>query len=353
MKKYVISKNDSIKIKGIAISLMIIHHFFTFPEWHIIEYSKGISTFAKYMCEPTKICAAIFAFITGWAYALNKNVTLRKSVEKIIKFLLNYWVVYVCCLTIACIYCFYKPSPIDIVLELFGLKNPIMCFCWYVYFYIISILILIKLIKIWNKNIIWAIFTGIVLPVVICLILGKTIHNEIINSVLYNFEKWFPCISMGYIFNYYNIFGKIECFLKWDKISNKIKIVYIMMIFIVCGIGGFLANEFIFLYGTFSVFSFVKLFEFTTIKNLTYLNKILSCLGIASTNMWFIHSIFFSSITRERIQPLIYWPKSPFLIFIWGMVVLYLGACCFNVIINFIQQRVDKWFKIGYGKGEI
>ncbi len=295
MKNYSISKDNSTKIKGIAIMVMIIHHFFTFPEWYVVEYSKGIDSFAAYMCEPTKICAAIFAFITGWAYALNQDTTLRNSFKKIVKFLLNYWVIYIVCFAIAYTYCDYRPSFIEIVLEMLGFRSPLMCFCWYTYFYIISILLLIKIVKIWDKNIFLALFMGVILPVVGCFSLGKIINSEVIDTILYNFGKWFPCICMGYIFNRYNLFEKIKNVLQWDQKTDYLKVLYAIIIISICGIGGFFANDLIFLYSACTFFSFAELMKL--LRGKRYLNRLLMCLGTASANMWFIHSIFFTSVT--------------------------------------------------------
>lgn len=90
-----IKKDITNLLKGIAIILMITHHFFTFPNWYIevISYPSLIS-FSTYFCVPTKICVSIFAFLTGWSYAFNKNQNIKYSINKIVKFLINYWIIY-------------------------------------------------------------------------------------------------------------------------------------------------------------------------------------------------------------------------------------------------------------------
>ena len=67
-----LSKRDSDIIKGMAIVLMFVHHFFCFPTWYVdgISYPK-LTGFAEFFRFPTKICVSIFAFLTGYAYSKN------------------------------------------------------------------------------------------------------------------------------------------------------------------------------------------------------------------------------------------------------------------------------------------
>lgn len=68
-----LSKRDSDIIKGIAIVLMFIHHFFCFPAWYIegISYPQ-LAEFAEFFRFPTRICVSLFAFLTGYAYGERK-----------------------------------------------------------------------------------------------------------------------------------------------------------------------------------------------------------------------------------------------------------------------------------------
>lgn len=72
-EKYILSKDITNMIKGIAIILMMTHHFLGFPNWLIdgINYpnykilGEDLNVWIRYS---TKICVALFAFITGYAY---------------------------------------------------------------------------------------------------------------------------------------------------------------------------------------------------------------------------------------------------------------------------------------------
>ena len=67
----IFDKNMSIMIKGVAIILMLFHHFFGFPDW-IIEGNMFIGLGDNYNCVERKIglfgaiCVELFVFITGY-----------------------------------------------------------------------------------------------------------------------------------------------------------------------------------------------------------------------------------------------------------------------------------------------
>lgn len=79
-----ISRADTRLLKGVAIILMLVYHFFTFPEWYIsgIGYSYS-AILEKYLYGPTQWCVALFAFITGYTYYYNTNKSLFYSILKV------------------------------------------------------------------------------------------------------------------------------------------------------------------------------------------------------------------------------------------------------------------------------
>ena len=89
-EQYEISKETTAKIKGIAIILMIIHHFLAYPFWLIdgVNYPNvnilGENLNVWIECS-TKICVSIFAFITGYGYYLRNNQTIKYGIKKILK----------------------------------------------------------------------------------------------------------------------------------------------------------------------------------------------------------------------------------------------------------------------------
>lgn len=116
--KNMISKEQSYIIKGFAILLMLVHHFYTFPSWIITGggYEPNLR-FATLFNSPTKLCVCIFAFINGWTFAF-KNVSWKEALLKIKKLLFNYWCIAIPALIVAIIICGNSISPLTISKEL-------------------------------------------------------------------------------------------------------------------------------------------------------------------------------------------------------------------------------------------
>ena len=134
------------QLKGIAITLMIVHHFFGYPTWYIsgIAY-PGLEGIADTICVTSKTCVGIFAFITGWTYALHQDKSFKYSLKKIWRILVDYWVVYLLLLGIAAVISGVAPfrGGWNRILEMFAINlsgTSIMLFCWYIFFYLFLML---------------------------------------------------------------------------------------------------------------------------------------------------------------------------------------------------------------------
>ena len=70
-------------VKGIALVMMFIHHFFMFPSWWIdgISYPL-VAKVSSYLCTPTKLCVPVFCFLTGYFYFFNRHKTYAYSFRK-------------------------------------------------------------------------------------------------------------------------------------------------------------------------------------------------------------------------------------------------------------------------------
>ena len=78
-------------IKGFALILMFVHHFFCFPDRLVdgIEYSN-IDSFAYIFHDITNVCVFLFAFLTGYFYYFTKKKTFKYSVRKASDIYINY-----------------------------------------------------------------------------------------------------------------------------------------------------------------------------------------------------------------------------------------------------------------------
>lgn len=78
-------KKTTQMIKGIAILIMIAHHFIVIP-FSDLPY---LVTLFGYAC---KICVAIYAVLSGYGYFFTKEKTIRYGLKKIWGLLQIYWI---------------------------------------------------------------------------------------------------------------------------------------------------------------------------------------------------------------------------------------------------------------------
>lgn len=89
----VLTKNDTLALKGIAILLLLWHHMFFVSkdllfDWHDIGIKSAILS---------RVCVAIFVFLSG--YGLMVSSKINESLiafyrKRLFKLLLNYWYIW-------------------------------------------------------------------------------------------------------------------------------------------------------------------------------------------------------------------------------------------------------------------
>lgn len=326
-----ISKTESFTIKGIAILLMLIHHFFTFPQWIVAGRYSPNPELALIFSSPTKLCVCIFAFLNGYAFALGDR-TCQGAINKIKKIFVNYWCIAIPAILFAVFICNYELTKIEIVKELFGLSSAVMIFAWYVSFYCISIIIMTLIQKHLDKNIVGGLLFGIILPICVFYLLQNLALPKEIKTLFNNLKHWFPCIAVGYLAYKYNWIEKFGILTK--KLNREFVSIALILF---CFMGRYFVSGLDFIYCFLLVFAIVNLH----VDDKKIIGHFLQCCGKNSSNMWFLHCLYFATSTREFIQPLAYWAKYPILIYI--VAVIQLIIC--SKMITGIKQNVSK-FKI-------
>lgn len=355
-KKNYLTYNDTAFIKGIALIFMFIHHFFAYPSWYIegIRYPSLVNL-AEIFKHPFN-SVSLFAFLTGYTYYYTKKKDMKYSLKKILDIFIPYVLIYIVFLTIAISTKCYVFNIKDFLLELFALKRPIMRFCWYVIFYIITMLILPLVEKKLNKGVKYAVLYGIILPIIIGTALkGIFIKNEIILDIVNNFIRFFPSVIIGYISSRYELFYKIDDFLKKNI---KIKIVYILVLFILAA-GSFMGKYYFptlsigsidFINKTYAFYFnldmlYTPIFIYAIVNISRYICKkvlvVFESIGKYSLLMWFLHCIFFNCC-QEIFMPILYMPGNAFLVLIWGLLICYIAAFIFEIPIKKLTSLKNK-----------
>ena len=346
MKTHYMDKKTTLAIKGIMLVFMFIHHFFTIPSWYVEGISYPLlANLAPVFREPLRICVPVFAFLTGYNYAFNQNKTYRYSLRKITDLLFSYWIVYIPLLAIAILLGCYKFNLTAVALEMFAISTPVMCFCWYVSFYCMTMLLLPILAKLVTGSALRDAFVLLILPTIAFELYTAAVAGTPFAASLNKLMLWFPCVTAGYLVAQHSLFES------WfDKIlanfrSRIAKCLFLLIIALIAFFGRTVFPDFelcrltIFsgqsaalrinmdiLYAPLLVYSLVKLFRAAKPVFL----KPFIVIGESSMLMWFIHSIFFN-VANEKTQRILYWPRNPLLVLLFGLIICLLAARLVNL----------------------
>ena len=354
MQQY-FNRDTTTKIKGVALIIMFIHHFFTFPENWVDGISYPIlEVLAPYFCAPTKICVSIFAFLTGYFYYYSKKKNYKYSLKKIADILLPYWLVFFIFALCAKVLVSYNYTPVTILKEMFALELPTMYHCWYVHFYCIVMLFLpvyAKLLQYFEKHPFLS-FCMILTPKVLA-VLFAFVPNNYVKTILVPFFNEFPNVLAGYLFasfRWFDVFAKVSERIKCKVLKNTWgEMCVYFLLSIACIMSRWavptmeakkmipfpipdnlleIASAAIFVYSAAYMITYIKWH---------YLQIVLEQIGKYSMLMWFFHCIFFNNC-KEIFQPILYLPKVPILVLIWGLLLSYLGAVLLNPVVDRVKS---------------
>lgn len=335
-----IDRKTTNAIKGTALVLMFIHHFFTFPDWLIdgIDY-WWLGSFAEYFNAPTKLCVAIFAFLTGYFYYSSNKKTFRNSLKKATDLWLVYLLVFFVMLIPALYFNVYERSVVKFVAEAVTLYTPTMSFCWYVPFYMIVVLLLPFLSKISEKNSVLAVLLVVTVPFALCYV-HLIIRNGPL-AIFYNIIEdlsWLPCVLSGYLFAQYNLFDKMYDFCRSHKTFGYIIIQLLCML--LPFFSRYYTTKFDIFYAPMFIFGLVNLVNLVRRK---WLLSPLYTIGKYSLPMWLLHGAFFNTC-KEYTQWILYYPKNPILVLLWGLALCLFVSVIIMFPINLLVKIKNKLF---------
>lgn len=302
---YSISKEQAYIIKGIAILLMFVHHFFTFPDWIVPGSYEPNLTFAALFNLPTRLCVGLFAFLNGWTLAF-RPLTCKAAWNKIKKLFLGYWCIAIPAILFAAVICRYPFTVLSAIAELFGFNHAVMFFNWYVPFYAVSVLLVLGMQKMLSKNVCTGLIFGVILPIFVLTLVKKLPFSSDMKTLITELRHWFPCIAVGYMSYQNNWLGWLH---KITASRSRYAAAIGLMLF--CLAGRYFAAGFDFIYCALFVFAVTRIFT----QNTSIFARFLTLCGRHSANMWYLHCLYFSVATRAAVQHAAYFAKYPPLIF--------------------------------------
>lgn len=326
-------------IKGVMLILMYILHFFCFPSWYVGGSYPNLQWMECFQGH-FQICVAGFTFLTGYFYYYSQKGTFRYIVKKWVDIYVPYWCVFfvVLCIAVITQTCDYSLG--KFILELFGLKFTVMSFCWYVTYYLLMIPVLVFMVK-FLKNDIVLMGSGLILPMLAYYGLARFMPDSEAVSVLSKFQVYFPITLAGFLSSKNKWFEFFDGYLRNKRMKTIIAIAMVLIVFMEPSwLYGFSASGFLFSFirKIIRIFS-IPLFVYGIISILRIapekMRYPLELIGVNSAIMWFFHVLFFNC-SKEIFQPILYSPRNPVLVLIWGIIL----NLCIAIPINGISKRI-------------
>lgn len=355
-------KNTTNIIKGIALIFMFVLHFVANPMFlpKNVTYPLLLKH-QDFWITVFNMCVPVFAFLTGYFYYFCKTKTYKYSFKKISDILVTYWIVFIPFALIALIFVNYKYDLPSVISEMFGIETPTMIFCWYVFFYAVTMLVLPLITKIISKNIYIDLLIIFIVYPFIFEILFKLYPNIPYEweKLFVNLKAYFPSVLVGYIFANYSYFEKVDNFLaKFIKFKSlkicawfAVAILSPMFLYFCSGfsvtVNSISALENILpdfaislspVYIALFIYSIANLCKYFHCK---LIDKVLARGGKYSLLMWFTSCIFFGN-SSSIFKPILYLPKNPVLVVLWGLLLCFIISYPLNILvkkINFIKNK--------------
>lgn len=362
-EKSMFDKAMSLRLKGTAIVMMLMHHSFLWPEW-FNGYSVSLFPFSEHtiisLAELCKICVSIFAFISGYGlflnYRDNTESAQRWVAKRYIKTFSGFWFVWI----VSCILLEIKhhrfseiligediyKGIIYSVLNFLGLSNlfvtPTPDTRWWYMSAALLFIFLTPLVFRFQDEL------GMLLVGEILFIRVVFVQQD--NSVLLGMRAVYAFITpylLGCIFARYNLVDHWLTFGNRSLLSKVYKfLVELWIIIFLCKIYNHTSKELFWdlNYGILPTVIILFLVEY--ILRVPALRDILLFIGIHSANIYYTHS--FIIYYRPEI---IYRKHFVVTILIWMTISLALSIIIemakklirYDNIINHIQHEIVNW----------
>ena len=307
------TKETTQKIKGIAILIMILHHFLVY------DFGVSFPVCWKAIGGAAKICVGIYAVLSGYGYFFAKEKTLRYGLRKIWSLLQEYWISLFTIFIPCALWGGWKITPKRLLINLFALGDNLNWNAWYVHFFIFCMLAMPFLYRVFRFRPMVNIGIALLAPYAIeaFLIVFVPNYREILLlQVLFNCVLYFGCFLTGYLLAQYDVISKINVpwaigmILMAGAVLLRIMLRHLPVF-------GFNMDA---IYAALFVIGAASFFEKVDRKY----TGVFDVLGYYSTGMWFIHAIFFATYTKNYFQPIMTVVKWLPLMFVW-LVVMSLG----------------------------
>lgn len=300
-----ITPQDSLYIYGIAILMMVWHHFFGFPERFEgdLQYIGGSIEYIieLYLGYFGRLCIAMYAFISGYgmmAKSMQKNLEflddIKLSIKQILKFFVRYWIVLIIFVPIGFKLGVLKFKPEEFIKNFIGKSCSYNAEWWYVLYYV-KMLIMYPFVKLLMNKLNFIKESKCIVFVVV-LLLG------IINTVFKGNYTYYLCFLFGMLIYENRLYEKVSIKLCRDRFySIIISVICIIFSVIIRTISSFNIDAFLVVIYIFGCLQILK-----TMKNSKVIRRVLQFLGRYSIYIWLIHTFFLYYYFQSEFMQLKY-----------------------------------------------
>lgn len=319
-------KQTTQKIKGIAILIMIAHHFLMY------DFGTDFSNTWAGIGLNFKICVGIYAVLSGCGYFFAKEKTVKYGLEKSWRLLQEYWMTLFIIFIPCAIRGGWQVTPKNLLINLFALGPNLNWNAWYVHFFIFCMLVMPWVSKSFRfhpvMNVGLALCVPFVLEVGIHVIFPN--YQEItMLQVLFNCMLYFGVFLMGYLMAEYDIIRKMQ--FSWIRgLLLMIGAIGLRIILRHVNTFGFNTDA---IYAPIFVLGAAKFFEGIQGKY----TKVFDVLGKYSTGMWFFHAVFFAAYVKDYFQPVMTVVNPLPLMYVWLVILSFAGAVLFRKLLDGIK----------------
>ncbi len=331
-------------IKGIAIILMTMHHFWGFPDWLTNgNYYIGIrffgTTFESFLGVNGHICIAMFLFLTGYGmyYSFLKGNNFENVFRKIVKLLLEYWLVlFIFCIPISMLLGKFIFDWKNLLLNMFAYNTDYVVFGWYIRLFLQVMILLPFLKKLVGRNLLLSIGLTTIPFFIMGILAAMFMPYNMFTLGLHELFFWIPSVMIGYISAKFQLFRKVKLLFVQVKIHNIF--VYLALVILIPFIRIGLP------YPTYfdAVYSFIFIFASMSVLHMlknARMNRILHFLGENSLYIWLLQGLFFFNF--YPLQFIAYFPKVSVLVLIWVLILTSSLSVLIRKMLAFCKQLIS------------
>ena len=328
-----LSRDDSMALKGIAIVLMIMHHVLI--KDYYINPDTGLlnNHFILRLMVLGKVCVGLFMFVTAYGYAMKPSRDMRYSLSHVMRLLVRYWALLVVFIALG-YYAGHRPQSHIVLLNLVGLSSAYSCANWYVYFYIYAMIALPLLSWLVQRYRLWTLLAAVLM----CGAASYLLHRYC------SANMWLTAIRECVFYTPLLVAGCYLARFGWpfDTRRGLSTIELLLTLVATLAVGSFSRD----IYGFCTFTVLVPVMAWTMVALLrqagaSSLRQVLVYLGQLSLYMWFIHAVFFSSMTRSLFQQSALWPRNLALVYL----LVFSISLVVSTILVWLERSVSKKIK--------